>query len=1353
MSREGESPPLPAEEAVGEAVAPVAAPLKHELVVQWERKDMSFEERDALLDQLRERGLFPKLWEETGVLESEAGLYPSISDPKFSEKLMSRQEFAECRQDSIKSQLESGADPCDPEKEFELTPVQRFVGRFLSPQCPYQSALLYHGVGVGKTCAAITIAENYLAMYPRRQVYIIAPRNIQSGFKRTIFDDDEERLKIPEDPDLPNTAIGCTGNTYLHRTGTLFEKNRATIARRVAESVKSRYVILGYIQFARLLEGILSRVPKGLPEEERRRREIEELRQKFSGRLVIIDEAHNVRAMAGDAEEDAVDAPGGDADLEEGKAGSRLAPGLLKLVRAAQGMKLVLMTGTPMYNSYKEIIFLLSLLLLNDKRVPISEKDIFQPNGEFRPAEDVEIDDRESGRKLRGGREILGAVAGAYVSFMRGENPLSFPVRLPPVYKEDPEGADGKSDLDALKKWPGFAPGAAEISEDDKRRLIDSGRGRSFLPFVPVSFPGPSLETYKRFNEQVIAGGGGGIDINTIDKLIQAGNWMFPNEAGAAVGIGDEGFKSCFMPSEGAPVQYSYRRPGGATWMKTENLAAYSPKGALILRRAARARGPVFVYSRFVGTGALPLALALEANGYTAWNRDKPLLAGGAVDPALGRQCALCERRERQHAGAKHGPFVPAKYVLITGDGSISPNNPAAIAASRAKSNMIGKDIKVIIGSKVASEGVDFRFIREIYVFDAWYHLNKLEQVLGRGIRTCSHAILGDEGGFKRKNCTIYLLVNTFGPEEDSETADLMMYRIGMNKAVQFGQVTRVMKEYAVDCNVNRPAILITGLKTQNHVDGQGIQRPGVSIDDTPFTFLSDWLEDPNYECKTAVNWDTLRIDTSSYDEYAVRWQEMRIKRALRNYFEEAGTNRVSVSLEKIRSIFQGVPAHALSAMLAEIVSNQAFRLRVGGQEGYLIYRNGRYLFQPLKLRDTRIPLALRIAAAPVKRDLYEPPPPAKPKPAVPIAIPIAVPMAAAKPAEAAKEEENIAANAPAAAAGEGGPPAAEALPATVPYWNAIKAWAATIAAGTSPMDLPPEVQAAIAARYNENKDEKQREIDRLIMISWMVESMRESPPVYKETLAKVLLEFIWDESLTRQEQQALLSSKGGEEMETGREQYVSKGGTDAFRYVNPSTGLMQYMCADGPCYEAVARVFDADKADSLNQLKADRTTTGDIYGFLVPKMKDARLIFKTSDAPVAPGAKPEKGSECSIISTILPHIKMLKEIGAIFEGLGYPRFLMVDEVLDEKERRRVAREEAKAAGRALPPAPAKGSPRTFENVNRACALKDIALRWLDKVEQLPKGAAAGQTAPKRYFYRSVAAYKSGHRVAAKGGK
>jgi hypothetical protein len=92
--------------------------------------------------------------------------------------------------------------------------------------------------------------------------------------------------------------------------------------------------------------------------------------------------------------------------------------------------------------------------------------------------------------------------------------------------------------------------------------------------------------------------------------------------------------------------------------------------------------GVGFVYSRFVTVGAFFMALVLEANGYTPYGRQSGFLANKVQSPG-GLQCALCSQREKEHAGADH-TFVSAKYVLLTGDPLLSPNNAAAITAARA---------------------------------------------------------------------------------------------------------------------------------------------------------------------------------------------------------------------------------------------------------------------------------------------------------------------------------------------------------------------------------------------------------------------------------------------------------------------------------------------------------------------------------------------------------------------------------------------------------------------------------------------------------------------------------------------
>ena len=85
-------------------------------------------------------------------------LYPNLDDPQFNIKIAERKEFNDTKYDgSIKPILEQANKLCN--ADFELSPNQLFVKNFLSFQTPYNSLLLYHGLGSGKTCSAIGVGE------------------------------------------------------------------------------------------------------------------------------------------------------------------------------------------------------------------------------------------------------------------------------------------------------------------------------------------------------------------------------------------------------------------------------------------------------------------------------------------------------------------------------------------------------------------------------------------------------------------------------------------------------------------------------------------------------------------------------------------------------------------------------------------------------------------------------------------------------------------------------------------------------------------------------------------------------------------------------------------------------------------------------------------------------------------------------------------------------------------------------------------------------------------------------------------------------------------------------------------
>jgi len=156
---------------------------EEDLLQAWDT-ETDFSKRDIIYASLKEAGISPHFDKE----EHEGALYPDTTDKKFLQKLLRKREFAESKAAPFELLKEGEEDPCAETNSFEITPVQKFVSNFMSPETPYNSALLYHGTGVGKTQAAVQIAEGFLAEYPRKKIIVIAPGTIQSGWFRNIFD-------------------------------------------------------------------------------------------------------------------------------------------------------------------------------------------------------------------------------------------------------------------------------------------------------------------------------------------------------------------------------------------------------------------------------------------------------------------------------------------------------------------------------------------------------------------------------------------------------------------------------------------------------------------------------------------------------------------------------------------------------------------------------------------------------------------------------------------------------------------------------------------------------------------------------------------------------------------------------------------------------------------------------------------------------------------------------------------------------------------------------------------------------------------------------------------------------------
>lgn len=324
-------------------------------------------------------------------------LYPILDDPNFNVKIAEKKEFSDTKYDGNIYDIESYAKILS-KAEYELLPQQAFVRNFLSFQTPYNSLLLFHGLGSGKTCSAIGVCEemrDYLKqMGINKRIIIVASPNVQDNFKLQLFDD--RQLK---EVDGVWTIKGCLGNKLLKEINPTRMKGlkREKVIHLIKNLINASYSFQGYVQFSNEI------VKKSGKPADSLETKIRNLEYEYSNTTIVIDEVHNIRIS----------------DDNENK---NVAKNLMFLVSAVSNIRLLLLSATPMFNSYKEIVWLLNLMNMNDRRGIISVSDIFDKNGNWKK----DKDEKEIGK------EILIRKATGYISYVRGENPYTFPFRVYP---------------------------------------------------------------------------------------------------------------------------------------------------------------------------------------------------------------------------------------------------------------------------------------------------------------------------------------------------------------------------------------------------------------------------------------------------------------------------------------------------------------------------------------------------------------------------------------------------------------------------------------------------------------------------------------------------------------------------------------------------------------------------------------------------------------------------------------------------------------------------------------------------------------------------------------------------------
>lgn len=206
-----------------------------------------------------------------------------------------------------------------------------------------------------------------------------------------------------------------------------------------------------------------------------------------------------------------------------------------------------------------------------------------------------------------------------------------------------------------------------------------------------------------------------------------------------------------------------------------ENLEMYSIKFHKIITKIKKSKGKVFVYSGFKEYGGIKSFIkVLEAYGYKNY--------------------------------AKHGEGLK-RFAVWSGDENMKMKDEIKSIYNQ-KDNLYGKKLKILMLSPSAKEGLSLTAVRQVHILEPYWNQSRLDQIIGRASRYCSHKDLPEE----ERNVMVYVYIaiqnqQDYNDDENrKKTIDQYMQHLALQKNKLINEFERAIKESAIDCTLNYSA-------------------------------------------------------------------------------------------------------------------------------------------------------------------------------------------------------------------------------------------------------------------------------------------------------------------------------------------------------------------------------------------------------------------------------------------------------------------------------------------------------------------------------------------------------------------
>lgn len=635
------------------------------------------------------------------------------------------------------------------------------------------------------TCSGIKIAENFKEQVIKygTKIYILVKGSLlKKSWINEIKKYDTEIKKMVTDISDKNTIIT---DHYSDLINSL--KNPEQI---IQSKINTYYRVMSYKSFNKRVLG--EKIAKNKEADERYYGS--ERIYRLDNTIIIVDEAHN---------------------LTENK----YSEAVKYILDKSTNLRLIMMTATPMKNYANDVIDLLNII--RPKEYQIKTSNIFTSDN----VGDIDF--------IKGGEEYLSHMMSGYISYIRGQDPITFAKRVDKgkIYKNFIFTRLIKCKLDKYQAMT-YIENTKEISSFD---AVLRAISNFIIPSIDMK---TNTLTFTYGNEGIV---------HTISS-IKVNSERINNLIHKMIDENKRTKNTEYLKIKKTTISGKI--------FKLKYLKYFSTKFHKLIKKinklffGIKGARTAFIYSNLVRIGVELLEEVLLSNGYLEFNENQNYMIKNDT------KCYFCGIKHKYHEEIdidetydmnslfyqspdnpdtdtdsemedlyeykpkiplenkrkitkfpKH-EFKPAVFLSIKGkttegsDEEISEEKQKILDKYFNKdSNVNGKFIKLVLGSVVMNEGINLFNIGEIHIIDTHYNFTRTDQVVGRGIRFCSHKLLTNKEN-QFPTVGVYKYIISFD-DKDIVTNDELLYQKGELKYILVKKIENMMKQNAIDCPLN----------------------------------------------------------------------------------------------------------------------------------------------------------------------------------------------------------------------------------------------------------------------------------------------------------------------------------------------------------------------------------------------------------------------------------------------------------------------------------------------------------------------------------------------------------------------